>query len=66
MFSGFVFYHLASYCGRNYFLYPFCECVLFLLCLNAACKSRVADLGGCGVTQAEFLFENSIKRKKGV
>lgn len=59
--------------GGNYLLYPFCECVLFLLCLNPACKTRVAELGGCGgvIVQhrqrgaAQIGFENSMEKEKG-
>lgn len=63
VFLHFIFLHLIV--GGTYSLYPFCECVWFLLCLEPACKTRVAVLGSLCNTGKEFLFENGIKRKKG-
>lgn len=59
----FIFLHFIV--RGTYSLYPFCECVWFLLCLEPACKTRVAELGPLWNTGKEILFENRIKRKKG-
>lgn len=64
----FIILHLVV--GGTYLLYLICKWVLFLLCLNPACKTRVAVVGSLCDTGKEmlptFCLKAVWKRKMGV